>query len=100
MFDDEIGLGGAQLLERVVTGEDGAGMDAAMPGGFDVVLHIADEQGLVGDQLVFLEDFVDFFAFIPDAEVRFVEVLMKSDGGGLDGEMVAMDGAQKEGPDA
>ena len=48
MLDNQIRLRRAQLLQRVVAGEHGAGMDAAVTRGFDVVLHVADEQRLVG----------------------------------------------------
>ena len=47
MLHDQVRLGGAQLLQRVVAGQHGAGMDAAVPRGLDVVLHVADEQRFV-----------------------------------------------------
>ena len=47
MLDDQIRLRRAQLFQRVVAGQHGAGMDAAVFGGLDVVLHVADEQRFV-----------------------------------------------------
>ncbi len=36
---------GAQLVERVVASQHRTRMDAAMPGGLNIMLHIADEKG-------------------------------------------------------
>src|SRR5271169_1272675 len=74
-------------------------MNAAVTSRLNVVLHVSDEQGLLGRQEVFLQDFVNLFPLVPDVEVGLVEVLGKAGGGGLDCEVLAMDGAQQEGPE-
>ena len=72
-------------------------MDAAVFGSFDVVLHVSNEKGLVGRELILSKDFVDFLALIPNAEIRTIEVLRETGFAGLDGEMLIIDGAEKEG---
>jgi len=67
-----------------------------MPGGFDVVLHVADEDGLVGSELVLFENLVNLFAFVPDADVRAVQVFIETGNGALDGEVVLVDRTQQE----
>ena len=52
MFDDQVRLGGAQLLQRIVAGQHGAGMNTAMTRGLNVVLHVADEQCFVRLEVV------------------------------------------------
>ncbi len=97
MFDDEFGAGGAQLVERVVAGEHGAGMNAAMPGGGDVMFHVADEKGFGGVELVFAEDVVDLFAFVEHIGVGLVEEGIQFADAALGLEQVAVDGAQQKG---
>jgi len=45
-----------QLLQRIVAGEHGTGMNAAGVRGFDVVLHVADKKRFVRLEMVFGED--------------------------------------------
>jgi len=97
VLDDEIGLDSAQLFEAVVTGEDRAGADAAVAGGFDVVLHVPDEHGFGGHEIIFGQDIMDPFSFVPDAEVGFVEKFAEAGFGLLHREMIRMNGAQKKG---
>ena len=96
MFDDQIRLRLAQLLQRVVAGQHGAGMNAAMLRGLDVVLHVADEQRFVRHEPVFGEDFVDFFALVQNIGVRPVKEGVEAGHAALDQKMVAVDGAQHE----
>ena len=96
MFDDQIGMGSAQLLDAVVAGQNGAGEHAAVLGGFDIVLHVAYEKGFVCVKLIFLEHVQNFGALVPDADVRAVNVGVESRGGGLGGIMIWMDGAKNE----
>src|SRR6266404_3518434 len=98
VLHNEIGVSRPQLREGVVAREHGAGMDAAMARGLDVMLHIANEQCLPGIQLIFFQDIVDFFSLVPNPQVRFVEVFIKSDHGSLDCEMILMDSAEQKCP--
>ena len=96
MFDNQIRLRGAQLFQRVVTGQHGAGMNAAVSRGFDVVFHVADEQRFVRLQIISGEDFMDFFTLVPNIGVRPVQKIIKAGHAALRGEMVGANGAQKE----
>jgi len=69
MLADKIGRSAAELVEGIVASEDSHGMDAAVAGGFNIVFHVADEDGFIGDELVLFEDIVDELALIPDAGV-------------------------------
>ena len=69
-----------------------------MPRGFNIVLHIADKQRLFGHQLVFLQDFVNFFALVPNADVGLVQVLVEPGNGSLHREMVLVYCAQQKSP--
>ena len=70
MLDNQIRLRRAQLLQRVVAGEHGAGMDAAVMRGFDVVLHVADEQRFVRRANDFRRGFRGFFPACPKRPCR------------------------------
>ena len=96
MLDDQIRLRRAQLLQRVVAGEHGTGMDPAVMRGLDVVLHVADEQRLVRAQMIFGEDFVNFFPLVPNVRVGLVEVSVESGDLALRHEMIVMHRAQKK----
>jgi hypothetical protein len=100
VFDDEIGMNGAQLLEALVTGQHGAGGDPSVPCGFDVMLHVPDENGFVGCEVVFREDFADALAFVPDVEVGAFEEFAETGAVLLGGEMFGMNGTEDEGADA
>ena len=41
---------------------------------------------------------MDFISFVPNSQVRFVEVFIKPNDGSLDGEVVLMDGTKQKGP--
>ncbi len=96
MLHNQVRPGGAQLFQRVVAGEHGAGMHAAVPGGGDVVFHVADEQRFLRLQLVFPQNFVDLFALVPDIGVGLVNKGVKAVLAALGFEMVAVDGAQQK----
>lgn len=68
-----------------------------MFGGFDVVLHVADEECFLSLQAVFGEDVVDFLAFVPDSDVWEIEVFAKTGGAFLDGKMIRRNRAEQEG---
>src|SRR3954451_14919827 len=74
-------------------------MNAAMFCGFDVVLHVANEQRLVSVELVLREDFMDAFAFVPYAEVGPLNELIEPEHLGLHFIMIGMNGAQEESAD-
>lgn len=45
-----------------------------MPGGFDIMFHVPDENSLVGRKVMIGQDFPDFQAFVPDPDVGLLEV--------------------------
>ena len=96
MLDNQIRLRRAQLFQRVVAGQHGTGMHAAMLSGLDVMFHVADEQRFIRLKIVFGEDLVDFFALVPNIHVRFFEKYVKAGNAALDFEMVGVDGAQEK----
>ena len=100
VFDDEIGVDGAELIEALIAGKHGAGSDAAVAGGFDVVLHVSDEQRFARGEVVFGEDTVDAFPFVADVEVGAFEKFAEAGAGLLHGEVIGMHGAEHEGADA
>ena len=71
-----------------------------MAGGLDVMLHVADENGFVEDEVVFGEDFADALTFVPDVEVGAFEEFAETGAVLLRGEMIGMNGAEDEGADA
>ncbi len=96
MLHDQIRRRRAQLFERVVAGQHGAGVDAAVFGRGDVVLHVADEQRLVRAQIIFAQNLVDFFALVPDIGVRPVEKNIEAGDAALRLEIIAVHGAQEK----
>ena len=96
ILDDGVGPGLAKLREAIITSQDGTGVGAAMFGGIDVVLHVADEERLGGIESVFRKEFVDFFSFVPDLDVRSLEVVVPVQGFDLDGVVIAVNGAEQE----
>lgn len=68
-----------------------------MPGGFDIVNHIADEGGLGRIEGVGGEDFADFFPLVQNFDVGLLEGVADAEAGGLGFEMGALDGAEEEG---
>src|SRR5258708_984406 len=99
MLDNHVRLRSAKLVQGVVTGQHRAGMNPPVPRSLDVVLHVANEKRLIGYQAIFLEDLVDLFALVPNADVGLFEILVETRNRGLDGEMIRVDGAQKKGAD-
>jgi len=100
VFDNQIRFGIAELVEILIPGEDCAGGDATVVSGFDVVLHVADEQCFVGCEIVLLQDLMNALSFVADVEVAAFEELPEAGAGLLDFEMVGMDGAEDEGAGA
>src|SRR5579864_6844634 len=66
MLDDQIRICGAQLRQSIVAGQHSAGMDAAMFGSFNVVLHVSDKDRLIRSHAVFNEDFMDPLTLVPN----------------------------------
>src|SRR5215471_11201186 len=96
MFDNKIGLSSAELLHGVIASQYCTGPDASMPCRLDIVLHVADEERLVGFKSVLSQEFVEFCSFVPDIDVGAVQIFIEPGHHGLNGEMVAMHGAQEE----
>ena len=96
VLDDQIRFRRAQLFQRVVAGEHGARVDPAVPRRLDVVLHVADEKRFLRLEIVFGEDFVDFFPLVPNVRVRLVEKGIEAGDTALGSEMFFVNGAQQE----
>src|SRR4051794_34156225 len=75
-------------------------MDAAMFSSLNIVLHVADEERFVRYEVVFLKDLVNFFALVPNIEIRLIEVFVEAGDCGLHREMIAMYRAQQKGAHA
>src|SRR6516165_8336173 len=71
-------------------------MDASMPGGLNVMLHISDKHRLLGLQAVLLENLVNFLPLIPDIHIGLFKETRKTRHFGLNREMVVMDRTQKK----
>ena len=99
MCGDDGGPALAELLERVVAGEQGAGVNAAVMRRLDIVLHVANVQRLILEQVVFTDDFVDFLTFIPDAEIKFFKAVVHPGIAGLHGVVLGVDRAENEAAD-
>jgi 23S rRNA pseudouridine2457 synthase len=96
MLDDQVRLGFAQSFQRVVAGQHGARMDAAVFGGLDVVLHIADEKRFRRLQIIFFENLVDFLSLVPNVGVRLVEKGVEAGHATVCLEVFGVDGAQQK----
>ena len=68
-----------------------------MPRRGDVVLHVADEQCFLGLQVILAENFMNFFALIPDIGVRPVNKGVEPVALALHFEMVAVNRAEQKG---
>ena len=99
MFDDDVGFRGAELIEFVVTRENGAGMKSAVLGGLDVMLHVADEQRFASIEIVVGKDVVDFLSLVQNASVGFFKKPTKARGALLNSEVIVRNCAEKEGAD-
>ena len=99
MFDDDVRFRCAELIEFVVTRKDGAGMKSAVLGGFDVMLHVADEQRFASIEIVVGKDVVDFLSLIPDASLGLFEKATEPRGALLNSEVIVRNRAEKEGAD-
>ena len=100
VLHDDVRLAGPQLVQAVVAGQHRAGMDAAVLGRFDVVLHVANKKRFGRGQLVFRQQFHDLEALVPYPGVSAVNELVKTARPGLEGEVVRVDGAQNKGAQA
>src|ERR1700735_4716534 len=96
MLHDHIRLTGPQLVQPVVARQDRAGMDAAVLGRFDVVLHVAYKKRFGGVKLVFRQQLHDLEAFVPNSRVSAINELVKTAGLGLGSVIIRVDGAQDE----
>ena len=83
--------------QRIVAGQDGATDDAGVAGGFDVVDHVADEDGFVGVEVVLGEEMEDDLTFIERLGVGLLEVFFHAETCALRLEVLAVDGAEEKG---
>ena len=72
-------------------------MHAAVLGGFDVVLHVADEEGFGGIKVVGVQDLVDFLALVPHPGVGDVDKGIKAGHEAVGGIVGGMRGAEEKG---
>ena len=63
------------------------------------MLHVAYIQSFLLDKFVFRDDFVDFFSFVPNAEIFVFEVVIHSGVGCLYVEIFRIDCAENEASD-
>ncbi len=69
-----------------------------MPGGFDVVLHVADEHRFLRQKPVFRKNFVNLHPLVPDREIGPLQEFVEAVDLGLRGKVIVVHGAQEEGP--
>lgn len=96
MFDNQIRFRGAQLRQRIVTRQHRTRMNAAVPRRFNVMFHVTDEHGFIWLQIVLGQNIVNFFSFVPNVRVRFVEKRSKARYAALRRKMIPMHGAEQE----
>ena len=72
MLDDQVRFGLPKLRHAVVPGQHGTGMNAAMLGCFDIVLHIAHENRFAGFELILAENILHMDR--PDRIIRSIEL--------------------------
>jgi len=62
-----------------------------MPGRFDVVFHVADEQRFVRLKIIFGEEVVDLLPLVPDIGVGLLKKAVEVNHASLHGKMVGVD---------
>src|SRR4030095_17216029 len=62
----------------------------------DVMLHVTDEQGLVGEEPVLAQNLMNHLTLVPDADVRLVEVSGQARRGLLHVKVILMNRAEQE----
>src|SRR2546422_9960789 len=67
-----------------------------MPGGLDVVLHVADEDCFPRRHLILFKDLVNFGPLVVDAEIGPLQEVVETVAGSLRCEMSRVDGAEKK----
>ena len=100
VFDDDLRSHFAQLLQRIIAGQHGTGMNAAMVRRFDVVLHVADEERFLRRELVFSKNIMNFFPFIQDIGIGPAQKNVKARDPALNQEMILMNRAENKGANA
>jgi hypothetical protein len=94
---DMVGQGFLKLGKGVVAGEDGAGADATVAGGGDIVLHIADQKGLFRAEVVVLENAVDGIPLVGDTGIGLAEEVVHAEAAGLVLKIGLVNGAEEKG---
>ena len=100
MLDDQVRLAGAELIQGVISGQNGDAVDAPVLGGVHIVLHVADEDGGRGVEGVFLQERTDLGALVGDAGVDPFEEGAESGGFRLVREVPRVDRGEQEGADS
>jgi len=93
---DMVGQSFLEFGEGVVAGEDSAGADAAVAGGGDVVIHVANKEGLFRPEIVIFENAVDGIPFVGHAGIGFAEEVVHAQTAGLVLEVGLVNGAEKK----
>ena len=78
VFHDQIRSAGLELLGRIEPREDGTGPGSTVFRGFNVMLHIADEQGFLWCQLVGGDEVGDLVALVMNADIGVMEEGVKA----------------------
>jgi hypothetical protein len=91
-----VGQGFLELGEGVVAGEDGAGADATVAGGGDIVLHVADEEGLFRAEVVVFENAVDGVPLVGHTGIGLAKEVVHAQAAGLVLEVGLVDGAEEK----
>ena len=65
-------------------------------GSINIMLHVTHVKCLLPSQVMVIQNFVDLFPFVPDAEKSFLEIALHFRVGRLCGEVVGIDGAENE----
>ena len=67
-----------------------------MVGGINIMLHVTHVECLLPDQVVVIQNLVDLFSLVPNAEKSLFEIALHFCVGRLCGEVVGIDGAENE----
>src|SRR4051812_47299737 len=75
-------------------------MNSTVLRGFDIMLHIADEQCLVRIKPVLLKNLMNLLPLVPDVEVRLIQVFVEAGDAALHRKMIAVHCTQEKGAQA
>ena len=98
VLDDHVRFAGPQLIHAIISRQHGAGTDASEFGGFNIVLHVANKNGLGGGQLVFGQQLCDLGPFVPNIQVGPVNKFIETVGRRLPREIIPGNRAEQKCP--